>query len=254
MGVEDRVGLELSERERRPARSTTTTWWFPLGWVDGGDSSLQDMEALEKMQADSSLSFPAETTIQREGLYESDSYYLVYEAADVRQLIAKLARAGEVVGFEGNDNFDQLAHWRYRRGLLQREMASTLEEVNPSNHEVALFCYHLRYLIEEAALHGRSGARWRPRSSDRLTLAKQWAPTSRLGETNISQLAASIASAHALIDIAENMRKIVEAVEESEEKATRRLAELGRLMQAPNGVPLEQPESKIGDTHDRSPI
>jgi len=62
-------------------------WEIPTGWIDAGFNEL------EEMLADSSVSYPAEDTIQREGLYDDDSVYLVYEKDDVDKLIERLRAA-----------------------------------------------------------------------------------------------------------------------------------------------------------------
>lgn len=62
-------------------------------------------------------SFPMNTIVQREALYEDGSQYLVYEESDVELLLALLGRP-RLDGIKTG-----LTHWRYRVGALEREVA-----------------------------------------------------------------------------------------------------------------------------------
>jgi len=74
-------------------------------WIDGdknfdfleiglgavaSDSTEQYCERLGEMLADSTVSYPAESDYGREGLYDDNIVYLVYEPADVDHLIGLL--------------------------------------------------------------------------------------------------------------------------------------------------------------------
>lgn len=63
-------------------------WEIPFGWPD--DAFEGGRCKLDEMMADSSVSYPANDTIQREGLYDPHSVYLVYEKNDVDRLIGRL--------------------------------------------------------------------------------------------------------------------------------------------------------------------
>jgi hypothetical protein len=58
-------------------------------WVEADDSD-EAIDRLEEMYADSSVSYPAQMSVGREGLYDDDRVYLVYEAADVVALVQAL--------------------------------------------------------------------------------------------------------------------------------------------------------------------
>jgi len=66
-----------------------------LNWVDANDS-LEAVDRLDAMMEDSTLSFPVAQAYQREGLYEQDAHYLVYELEDVKLLVGELRQAYEI--------------------------------------------------------------------------------------------------------------------------------------------------------------
>jgi hypothetical protein len=63
-----------------------------LNWIDAHDSG-EATHRLNLMMEDSSLSFPVEQAYSREGLYETDARYLVYELDDVKLLLSELQQA-----------------------------------------------------------------------------------------------------------------------------------------------------------------
>lgn len=63
-----------------------------LAWIDAHDCG-EATHRLDLMMADSSLSFPVDRAYGREGLYEQDARYLVYELDDVKLLLSELGQA-----------------------------------------------------------------------------------------------------------------------------------------------------------------
>jgi hypothetical protein len=63
-----------------------------LAWIAADDCG-EATKRLDRMMENSSLSFPAEPAYSREGLYETDARYLVYELDDVKLLLSELAQA-----------------------------------------------------------------------------------------------------------------------------------------------------------------
>lgn len=60
-----------------------------LNWIDGHDTG-EVCDRLEEMLADSSVSYPLQSAYGREGLFDNDMVYLVYEPADVAALLAEI--------------------------------------------------------------------------------------------------------------------------------------------------------------------
>jgi hypothetical protein len=60
-----------------------------LNWIDGTDTG-EVCDRLDAMLADSSVSYPLQSAYGREGLFDNDMVYLVYEKADVAALMAEL--------------------------------------------------------------------------------------------------------------------------------------------------------------------
>lgn len=71
--------------------SSDDFWKIPLGWPD--DAFEGGICKLDEMLADPSVSYSANDTIQREGIYDSDSVYLVYEQNDIDNLVERLKKA-----------------------------------------------------------------------------------------------------------------------------------------------------------------
>jgi len=62
-----------------------------LNWIDG-DDTYQVCERLDEMLADSSVSYPLQSAYGREGLFDPDMVYLVYEPADVAALVSEITK------------------------------------------------------------------------------------------------------------------------------------------------------------------
>lgn len=90
--------------------------FFELGlaWVDGSGTE-ECVARLDEMLADSTVSYPAESAYGREGLFDDDRAYLVYEKADVDHLIRLLAGVdgGDLQVSEETPVSDQLV-WKSR--------------------------------------------------------------------------------------------------------------------------------------------
>lgn len=58
-------------------------WYYmSFDWVDA-DDSMEAIERLEGMAANSSISYPVQQSIARDSLYENDCLFLVYEYDDI---------------------------------------------------------------------------------------------------------------------------------------------------------------------------
>lgn len=77
-----------------------------LNWIDGDDTrQVCDNE----MFADSSVSYPLQSAYGREGLFDPEMVYLVYEPADIAVLAVVAVEAGAVREIEGRcENCDRV--------------------------------------------------------------------------------------------------------------------------------------------------
>lgn len=64
-------------------------WVLQLAWPDADDTG-EAIDRLEKMADDPTVSYPPGYVYSRHGLYDDDRLYLVYESADVANLIRLL--------------------------------------------------------------------------------------------------------------------------------------------------------------------
>lgn len=60
-----------------------------LTWIEG-DGFSEVTDRLEEMLADSTVSYPLQSGYGREGLFDNDMVYLIYEPADVAELLAAI--------------------------------------------------------------------------------------------------------------------------------------------------------------------
>lgn len=60
-----------------------------ITWVEG-DSSDEAVNRLEEMLADSSVSYPVQSTYGREGIFDNDIKYLIYEKEDIKSIFEEL--------------------------------------------------------------------------------------------------------------------------------------------------------------------
>lgn len=66
-----------------------------LAWVDA-DSSEQAIDRLEEQLKDSTLSYPSERDYGRDGCFDEDGLYMVFERDDVLSIIEDLREAYEL--------------------------------------------------------------------------------------------------------------------------------------------------------------
>ena len=101
-------------------------WMTPLGTIEQGapltdEGPTSFVERLEEMR-EKGVSYPMDTTCQREGLYDADALYLVYEPSDIQTLISVLTEGPEELKPPDPEILRDLAHWRYRVSALEREV------------------------------------------------------------------------------------------------------------------------------------
>jgi hypothetical protein len=60
-------------------------------WVDADDSNIA-IERLEEMWEDETVSYPVDSAIGRNGLFNYDAKYLVYEPEDVQYIVNTLTK------------------------------------------------------------------------------------------------------------------------------------------------------------------
>lgn len=77
-------------------------WVLTLAWPEADDTG-QAIDRLEQMAANPTVSYPPGYVYARHGLYDDDRPYLVYEKADVDNLMRLLH------GVDGNDIEEGLA-------------------------------------------------------------------------------------------------------------------------------------------------
>lgn len=64
-------------------------WWYQsFDWVDAHDSG-EAIDRLDEM-ADSGASYPVENSIARDGLFEDDCMFLIYEKDDIEYIVNAL--------------------------------------------------------------------------------------------------------------------------------------------------------------------
>ncbi len=60
-----------------------------LEWVDA-DNSGEAVDRLEEMLLDSSVNYPVEAAYGREGMFDDEQVYMVYDKADIKSIFGDL--------------------------------------------------------------------------------------------------------------------------------------------------------------------
>jgi hypothetical protein len=65
-------------------------WYYmSFNWVDANDSG-EAVDRLDEMFADPTKSYPVENSIARDGLFDEDDHFLIYEADDIKHIVEQL--------------------------------------------------------------------------------------------------------------------------------------------------------------------
>jgi hypothetical protein len=86
-------GLRIKERTIHDDLGVAIDWFYrePQD-IDSDDSDQRDRR-LEEMRASSEVSYPLDTCLMRDGMFDPDALFLVYEPDDLRALSALLDTA-----------------------------------------------------------------------------------------------------------------------------------------------------------------
>lgn len=69
-------------------------WYYmSFDWVDANNSN-EAIDRLEDMAADPKVSYPVQSSISRDGLFEEGALFLIYERGDLDFIAKQLRRGG----------------------------------------------------------------------------------------------------------------------------------------------------------------